>query len=189
MSEVRTTQLNMTPTIVVRRSLAILAGALLVALGAQVAVPLPGTPVPMTLQVLAVRIVGGLMGPRLGAVSLAVYLAIGAAGLPVFAPGGALGVARLFGPTGGYLLAAPLAAAVVGVAATNQGKWYWLVGGLVAGTLVIHSGGVAQLAILSGELSKAVSLGSLPFLVGDILKILAAGLIVGRYGSQTRTLL
>ncbi len=191
MSEVGTTQLNMTPTVVVRRSLAILAGALLVTLGAQAAVPLPGTPVPMTLQVLAVLIVGGLMGPRFGAASLAVYLAIGAAGLPVFAPGGGLGVgvARLFGPTGGYLLATPLAAAVVGVAATNQGKRYWLVVGLVAGTLVIHSGGVAQLAILSGELSKALSLGSLPFLVGDILKILAAGLIVGRYGPQTRALL
>ncbi|MCH8255792.1 MAG: biotin transporter BioY, partial [Gemmatimonadetes bacterium] len=89
------------------RVISLVLGALLVALGAQMALPLPGTPVPVTLQVPAVLLVGGLLGPRMGAASLVLYLALGAAGLPVFAPMGAPGVARLFGPTGGYLLAYP----------------------------------------------------------------------------------
>ena len=84
---------------------AALAGALAVALAAQVSIPVPGTAVPMTLQPLAVLVVGGLLGPRFGALSLVMYLAMGAAGLPVFTPGGLPGAARLFGPTGGFLLA------------------------------------------------------------------------------------
>jgi biotin transport system substrate-specific component len=91
MRESRTAHLTMTPTAVARRALAILAGALFVALAAQVAIPLPGTPVPVTLQVPAVLIVGGLLGPRLGAASMVVYLALGAAGLPFFAPTGGRG--------------------------------------------------------------------------------------------------
>src|SRR5258705_9873904 len=90
-------------------------GAVLVALAAQVSVPLPGTPVPMTLQPMAVLLVGGLLGGPLGAMSMILYLAMGAAGLPVFTPTvPLLGAARLFGPTGGYLLAYPIAAWVVG---------------------------------------------------------------------------
>src|SRR5207249_567791 len=94
---------------------AVVLGAVLVALAAQVAVPLPGTPVPMTLQPMAVLLVGGLLGARLGALSMILYLAMGAAGLPVFTPTvPLLGVARLFGPTGGYLLAYPVAAWATG---------------------------------------------------------------------------
>ena len=97
------------------RALAVVLGALLVALAAQVSIPLPGTPVPMTLQPMAVLLVGGLLGPQLGALSMILYLAMGAAGLPVFTPTVPLvGVARLVGPTGGYLLAYPLAAYAVG---------------------------------------------------------------------------
>ncbi len=97
------------------RVAAVVAGAVLVAAAAQVSVPLPGTPVPMTLQPMAVLLVGGLLGARLGALSMILYLAMGAAGLPVFTPTvPLLGVARLLGPTGGYLLAYPLAAWVVG---------------------------------------------------------------------------
>ncbi len=102
------------PSLTGRRVLAVLLGVAVVALAAQVAIPLPGTPVPMTLQPLAVLIVGGLLGPRLGAASLLLYLSLGAAGLPIFTPFGAPGVARLFGPTGGYLLAYPIAAYAVG---------------------------------------------------------------------------
>src|SRR4029077_6543560 len=103
-----------TRDLVVRRTVAVLLGTALVTLAAQVAVPIPGTPVPVTLQPLAVLIVGGLLGPALGASSLVLYLLLGAAGLPVFTPFGLPGVARLIGPTGGYLLAYPLAAAMVG---------------------------------------------------------------------------
>src|SRR5438094_1064953 len=95
---------------------AVVLGAVLVALAAQVAVPLPGTPVPMTLQPMAVLLVGGLLGARLGALSMILYLAMGAAGLPVFTPSPLLlpGIARLFGQTGGYLLAYPIAAYATG---------------------------------------------------------------------------
>src|SRR5437762_8041538 len=97
------------------RVLAVVLGAVLVALAAQVSVPLPGTPVPMTLQPMAVLLVGGLLGAPLGALSMILYLAMGAAELPVFTPTvPLLGIARLLGPTGGYLLAYPVAAWAVG---------------------------------------------------------------------------
>src|SRR5438876_3956396 len=102
-------------TLIIRRAAAVVVGALVVAAAAQVSVPLPGTPVPMTLQPLAVLLVGGLLGAPLGALSMILYLAMGAAGLPVFTPTVPLvGFARLLGPTGGYLLAYPVAAWVVG---------------------------------------------------------------------------
>lgn len=189
MNDVRTVPLTMTPTTVVRRSLAILAGVVLVTAGAQAAVPLLGTPVPLTLQVPAVLIVGGLLGPRLGAVSMVVYLALGAAGLPLFAPTGVPGFARLIGPTGGYLLAYPLAAALVGRLSVDGRSWAGLALGLVAGLVAIHAGGVAQLAILTGDASAALALGSFPFLLGDVLKLLVAGVIVRRFAATARALL
>ena len=175
------------------RVVAIVLGALLVAAAAQVSIPLPGTPVPMTLQPMAVLLVGGLLGARLGALSMILYLAMGAAGLPVFTPTvPLLGFARLFGPTGGYLLAYPVAAYVVGLLADpgrqpgersvpmsgNPGlppgvsePWVRLALGVLAGLVLIHLGGLAQLAILTGNLSAAARFGTLPFLLGDLLKI------------------
>jgi len=151
-----------------------------VALAAQVAVPLPGTPVPMTLQPMAVLLVGGLLGARLGALSMMVYLAMGAAGLPVFTPSPVLlpGIARLFGPTGGYLLAYPIAAYAVGALLTPGGppgvsrtQWARTALAVLAGLVLIHLGGLAQLAILTGNLSAAARFGTVPFLLGDLLKI------------------
>lgn len=167
--------------------LAIAGGALFVALAAQVAVPLPFTPVPATLQPAAVLVVAGLLGPRLGSASLVLYLILGAAGLPVFAPGGLPGAARLFGPTGGYLLAYPAAAGVVGwlTTAGSPPARFWL--GLVAGMLLIHLGGIAQLAVLGGSLENAVRTGSLPFLAADALKVGVAGLLVRRLGHKPPT--
>lgn len=177
-----------TRSIAMRRMVALLAGAMLVAFAAQAAVPVPGTPVPLTFQVPAVLIVGGLLGPRLGAASMVMYLVLGALGLPVFAPGGVPGIARLLGPTGGYLLAFPVAAALVG-RLTDGRRLGWLVGGLVLGVVTIHLGGVAQLAVLGGDVRSAVQLGSLPFWLGDIVKLSVAGLIVWRFGSRLRALL
>jgi biotin transport system substrate-specific component len=172
------------------RVTAVILGAVFVAAAAQIAVPLPGTPVPMTLQPLAVLLVGGLLGARLGATSMVLYLALGIAGLPVFTPTVPLiGIARLLGPTGGYLLAYPVAAWVVGWLVTpglategspfrapGVGKPQWLrVGlGVLAGLVLIHVGGLAQLAILTGDLSGAARLGTLPFLLGDLAKLAVA---------------
>ena len=96
-----------------RRIVAIGLAALVVAASAQVVVPVPFSPVPMTLQPLAVIVIGALLGPTAGAAALVAYLMAGAAGLPVFSAGRA-GAAWLVGPTGGYLLAFPVAAAAVG---------------------------------------------------------------------------
>jgi biotin transport system substrate-specific component len=154
------------------RVLAVILGAVLVAAAAQVAIPLPGTPVPMTLQPMAVLLVGGLLGARLGALSMMLYLALGAAGLPVFTPTVPLaGFARLIGPTGGYLLAYPVAAWAVGAIVAERSRVWRVAGGVVAGLVLIHLGGLAQLAILTGELSAAARFGTVPFLWGDLIKL------------------
>jgi len=176
-------------SVVLRRAVSVVLGALLVAAAAQVSIPLPGTPVPMTLQPMAVLLVGGLLGAPLGALSMILYLAMGAAGLPVFTPTvPLLGVARLIGPTGGYLLAYPIAAFAVGwltqpfvppLRSAERGaggedtgrQWTRVALGVFAGLVLIHLGGLAQLAILTGNLSAAARFGTVPFLVGDLLKI------------------
>ena len=168
-----------------RRVVAIGIGALVVALAAQVRVPLPLTPVPVTLQDLAVLTVGGLLGPVAGAAALVTYLALGIAGLPVYAGGGA-GLAWLFGPTGGYLLAFPVAAYVMGAVAARGGFPRALLGAAL-GMVIIHLGGVAQLALLSGGLAAAVRLGSLPFLSVSLLKTgLAAALVTAASSKRAR---
>ena len=110
---VDTSRVATRPTRVLRRTVAAGLGALIVALSAQVLVPVPFSPVPMTLQPLAVLAVGGLLGPVGGVSALILYIALGALGLPVFAGGGS-GLLHLMGPTGGYLLAFPVAAGVTG---------------------------------------------------------------------------
>jgi len=170
------------------RALAILAGALAVALAAQVAVPLPGTPVPMTLAPLAVVLVGGLLGPRTGAASLALYLAMGAAGLPVFAPLGVPGAARLLGPTGGYLLAYPAAAALAGLVTARGAGWPRALLAPALGLAAIYAGGAAQLAVLTGSAAAALAVGAAPFVAGDLVKIGAAALVLRRFASATRAL-
>jgi len=169
-------------TVVLRQVVGVVLGAALVTLAAQIAVPLPGTPVPMTLQPLAVLLVGGLLGARLGATSMLLYLALGIAGLPVFTPTvPLLGIARLLGPTGGYLLAYPVAAWVVGrltepgsKPAVNPPSWGRVALGVLFGLVLIHVGGLAQLAILTGNVEGAARLGTLPFLLGDLGKLAVA---------------
>jgi biotin transport system substrate-specific component len=159
--------------------LTLLAAATIVALAAQVAAPLPYSPVPVTLQGFAVLLVGGLFGSAIGAGALVLYLVLGAFGAPVFAPGGPAGLARLFGPTGGYLLAFPIAAAVVGWIAERRHFSRCLTGAF-AGMIVIHLGGWAQLAILTGDVARATALGITPFLIQDLLKVLFAAVILWR---------
>ncbi|MGH7699264.1 MAG: biotin transporter BioY, partial [Gemmatimonadales bacterium] len=133
----------------------------------------------------AVLIVGGLLGPSLGAASLLLYLAVGAAGAPVFTPSPILppGLGRLLGPTGGYLLAYPLAAYAVGrVTGNPKGhgaqRWLRLTLGVLAGLVLIHLGGLAQLTLITGNAQQAARFGTLPFLLGDLGKVLLAVLIL-----------
>lgn len=157
-----------------RAAIGVLAFALATTFGAQVAVPVPGTPVPITLQTLFVVLAGVVLGPRLGALSIAFYVALGAAGAPVFSNGGA-GIPWLFGPTGGYLLAAPLAAAVAGQVAGRDPGLLRALAGLSLGVAAQYLGGVAQLGLLTGQpLATLLALGVLPFLIGDAAKVLTA---------------
>jgi biotin transport system substrate-specific component len=139
----------------------------------------------MTLQPLAVLVVGGLLGARLGATALVLYLALGALGLPVFTPGGLPGAARLLGPTGGYLLSYPLAAAVVGWLASSSRPLRLLLAS-AAGMVIIHLGGSAQLAILTGNAGAATRYGLVPFLTGDLLKVGIAALLILALGPAVR---
>ncbi len=167
--------------LVTRRAISIAIGALLVAIGAQVSVPLAGSPVPVTLQGFAVLLVGGTLGAGAGAAALVLYLLAGIAGLPVFAPAGLPGLARLLGPTGGYLLAFPLAAALTGALA-RPGQLARSLGAAFLGMLVIHLGGIAQLSIITGGMALPWS-ATLPLVAADLLKVMLAGLLITRFRS------
>lgn len=181
-------QVATTPARALKRSLAIGLAVLLVAASAQITVPIPLNPVPVTLQPLAILVVGGLLGPAAGATALVLYLALGILGLPVFA-GGSAGFVHVLGPTGGYLMAFPAAAAVAGLGTRGgAGVARVLVYCLLA-MAVIHLGGIAHLALLSGDPMKAFHVGFMPFFTGDLLKVgLAAAVILGA-GPKVRALL
>ncbi len=163
---------------ILRWPLTLVVAAALVALAAQVAIPVPFSPVPMTLQGLAVILVGGLFGSAIGAGAMVLYLTAGAFGAPVFSAGHA-GLPWLFGPTGGYLLAFPVAAAVVGRAAA-RGRFLQCLLAALAGMVIIHIGGWAQLTLLSGGAGRAVALGVTPFIAQDLLKVVLAAIVLWR---------
>jgi biotin transport system substrate-specific component len=147
----------------------------LTAAAAQFTSPLPFTVVPFTLAPLAVMLTGAALGSRLGFLSQALYLAAGAAGLSVFAPSVTLppGAARLIGPTGGYLLAYPIAAFVSGWWAERGWDRRYLTSfaGMLAGVAVIFAGGVAWLSLMPGQtLATAIAGGFAPYIAMDILK-------------------
>ena len=154
--------------------------AVALAAASQVAIPLPGTPVPITLQPLIVVLAGFWLGPVAGAASMALYLLAGAAGLPVFAPVGAPGVARLLGPTGGYLIAYPAAAFVSGWLLARSRGLVTRVLAAAVGIAFIYIGGAAQLALLTGSLARAFAWGIVPFVALDLLKALIAALLAPR---------
>ena len=158
---------------------AVVGFAAILAASAQVSLPIPGTPVPFTLQPLVVVLAGLMLGPIGGALSMALYLAVGAAGAPIFSPVPGLpqGVARFFGPTGGYLIAYPVAAWVAGALAGKTSTFFrrFLAG--CAGIAMIFVGGIAQLTIMNGSFTRALELGITPFVPLDAVKALIAAAI------------
>ena len=162
------------------RALGIVLVAIALALASQIALPLPGTPVPLTLQPFVVILAGLLIGPTNAAAAMILYLVAGAAGAPVFAPMGAPGLARLLGPTGGYLLAYPVAAAVSGWLGAGRERFVTRLGAAVAGILVLYAGGLSQLVILTGSLATATVMGVLPFAAADLVKAIVAAALSGR---------
>ena len=155
-------------------ALGVVGFAAALAAASQVAIPVPGTPVPMTLQPMVVVLAGLWLGPVAGATSMALYLVAGMAGVPVFAPMGAPGFARMLGPTGGYLWAYPVAALVAGLVASRRRDFAFRALAAAAGIAVIHVGGFVQLLVLTGSAERAVALGAAPFVPLDVLKVLAA---------------
>jgi biotin transport system substrate-specific component len=183
---------ELVPDRTARRVIAVAAFALATALAAYVRVPIPFTPVPITLQTLFVILSGVMLGPRLGAAAQLSYLAMGIAGLPVFAAG--IGAAALFGPTGGYLLAFPAAAFLAGIVTGPMGTRsasvaLRLLAGLTAASLLILVSGAAWLGVFTGNMAGAFALGFVPFLVGDALKVAFAALVAWRGRDRTLGLL
>jgi len=166
------------------RNFAVVVGAsLFVVLCAHITLPLPFTPVPLTVQNFAVLLVGLVLGSRRGFAALALYLAEGAIGLPFFNPTGPGGIAQLLGPTGGYLIAYPVVAFLAG--------WLWERGSRgftrallasVAAEIVLFAGGVSWLMVIAhAPFVQAAAFGLYPFLFAEIIKVMAASGAASRF--------
>jgi biotin transport system substrate-specific component len=158
--------------------LTIIAASILIALAAQVAIPIPGSPVPLTLQPVAVLLVGVTLGSRRGAAAAALYLFEGMSGLPVFAQGHG-GPVWLIAPTAGYLWSYPFASWLAGF--VSERGWgssiFRAVCGMLAALVVIYAGGFSWLATLTSA-KIAWTTGVAPFIVADMIKIaIAASLL------------
>jgi len=171
-----------------RNAVAITSVTALTALCAQIVIPLPGTPVPFTMQTFAVLVGAAAIGPWRAMTSMILYLLIGALGAPVFSDGGS-GVARIFSATGGYLIGFVAAAIVVGWLAQrgDSKKWFSAALAFLAGSLVIYLFGVTGLVLFTGMSPvEAISKGMLPFLAGDVVKAIAAGVVLPTAWRLTR---
>lgn len=155
---------------VLRTLVLMVAGSLLLWLSAKIQVPF--YPVPITMQTAVAFLLGIAYGPRLAVMTVLLYIAEGAMGLPVFAgtPERGIGLPYILGPTGGYILSLLPAAAITGWAAERSRHWLATALGVLAATLVIYALGAAWLATFVGA-RQAFALGVLPFLLGDLLKL------------------
>ena len=163
------------------KQVALVAGAsLFVALCARVTLPLPFTPVPLTLQNFGVLLVGLTLGSRRGFAALALYLAEGMAGLPVFSPTGPGSLAQLVGPTGGFLLAYPFVAGMAGwIVETGRRTFARAVVASVLAEIALFAGGLSWLAILTHSVSQALRWGLYWFVFAEVIKVMMASALAG----------
>lgn len=167
-----------------RQGALIIGATLFVALCAHITIPLmPLTPVPLTVQNLAVLLVGLLLGSRLGFAAMMVYLAEGAAGLPVFNPGPPLGgIAHLFGVTGGFLLAYPFVACLAGyIFERGQKSFLRATVAAFSAEILLFAGGLGWLYIFTHSLAKAAYLGLYWFVAAEVIKVLFAAATANRW--------
>jgi len=156
--------------------------AALTGVGGLIAIPLPFTPVPITLQTFFTFLAGAILGKYLGALSQLIYLLLGVVGLPVFAKGSS-GIGVLLGPTGGYLIGFIPAAFLVGYLLERREKpsFGLIFLAMVVGVVAIYLPGVGWLMwVARMNLVKALLLGVLPFMPGDAVKIVVGALIMKR---------
>jgi biotin transport system substrate-specific component len=157
--------------------------AALIAVGAFIRIPIPISPVPVTLQVLFIFLAGAILGARWGLVSVIVYLLLGIVGLPVFS-GGSSGIGVLLGPTGGYLVGFAVAALVIGAFSEKLGTSSVLKNAafMFVGLLIIYFFGATYLMYVAQiSMDSAIVLGVLPYLPGDLLKLALSSFIVAKY--------
>jgi|SRR5580658_8898690 biotin transport system substrate-specific component len=171
----------------VKQAAVVIAASLFVALCARVTVPLPFTPVPLTLQNFGVLTVGLLLGSRRGFAALALYLIEGACGMPVFSPAilGS-GITHLLGPTGGFLIAYPLVAFVAGWIYEQRSekslrRFAWAALSSVAAELVLFAGGLSWLAVLTHSISLALKFGLYWFVFAEVIKVLMSAGVAARW--------
>ena len=163
---------------------AVVAVTALTAIAAQIAIPLPFTPVPFTFQPMVVLVGAAALGSRRGMASQMLYLALGVMGLPLFAasPGLPQGIARLLGPTGGYLMSYPLAAFVAGSLAERgfDRRYATFVLAMAAGLSVVFAGGVAWLTVVqpAHSVRAALAAGFYPFVLADLVKLFVAASVM-----------
>jgi biotin transport system substrate-specific component len=169
----------------IERSCAVVVVTALTVVAAQISVPLPFTPVPFTMQPLMVLVGAAALGGRRGAASQLLYLSLGVFGLPVFAASATLppGVARLMGPTGGYLISYPLAALLTGWLSERgfDRRYLTSVVAMAAGLAVVFACGVLQLGVVARPalgIGGALAAGFFPFVLVDLFKIVAAGAVL-----------
>ena len=152
----------------------IVGGTLFIAALAQIAIPVPGSPVPVTGQTLAVYLIGTTYGARLGFATFSTYLLAGIAGAPVFAPAATVGLARLTGATGGYLIGMLVATLILGALADRKAdqKFKTSFPALIFGSVIVFTFGLIWLNVsLNLTWAQTISAGLTPFIFGEVIKI------------------
>ena len=165
----------------------VIGASLVVALCARLTVPLPFTPVPLTMQNFGVLLVALLLGSRRGFAALALYLIEGASGLPVFNPAGPGGIAQILGPTGGFLMAYPFVAFVAGWIYEHSSRrivWAALAG--TAGEVILFAGGLGWLFFQTHSIIQAFKWGLYWFVFAEVIKIALAAGFAARWNQNLR---
>jgi len=175
-------------TLEVTRQAALVVGAsLFVALCARVTLPLPFTPVPLTLQNFGVLLVGLALGSRRGFAALALYLAEGLAGMPVFNPAGPGGLAQLLGPTGGFLMAYPIVAGIAGwILERGRSSLARAAVANLAAEIYLFVGGLSWLAVLTHSFTQAIRYGLYWFVFAEVIKVMSAAAVTSGWHRWTK---
>jgi biotin transport system substrate-specific component len=167
----KTKELSLVKSIAVSSTFHVILFGLLTAVAAQVSIPIK--PVPFTLQTMMVMLAGAMLGSRKGAYSQILYLIMGVSGLPVFA-GASFGIATIFGPTGGYLLAFPAAAFITGYIIEKKNNYFVTAAAMFLGNaLIIISGSAYLYAFWVRDLKEAITAGAVIFSVWTVIKVIA----------------